>query len=77
MTPLSRSRLAFSVAGIVAVAAAGCATTGPTITHCYPHMFLDNRYQLHGTYSGSGSAAVDQDNCYRFTYRDGRLTQVD
>lgn len=55
---------------------AGCATTAQTQARCYPHMYLDTRYELRGTHGAAGPAATD-DSCYRFIYRDGRLVRVD
>ena len=76
MTIVNRHRLALVVPGIVAVAAAGCATTAKTQAECYPHMYLDTRYELRGMHGAAGRTD-DDDNCYRFIYRDGRLVRVD
>src|SRR5262249_1443564 len=51
-------------------------TTARTQAQCYPHMYLDTRYEIRGTHGAAGPAA-DADNCYRFIYRDGRLVRVD
>jgi YD repeat-containing protein len=70
-----------AVLGIAAVALSGCATARTeavrTEARCYPHIYLDNRYAIHGTYAGEPQTAEDGD-CYRFLYyQDGRVARVD
>ena len=60
--------------GLTTFALVGCTST---LTPCYPHIYLDDRYAIRGTYGGSdqptGSAS-----CYRFAYsRDGRVVRID
>jgi len=66
--------------GIAATALSGCASarteTVRTEARCYPQIYLDDRYALHGTYAGSAATGDDGD-CYRFIYRDGRVVGVD
>ena len=77
MGKVARDRVALILAGVLFTGLTGCATTGgQTEARCYPHIYLDSRYEIRGTYTGAG-ATVDEDNCYRFTYRDGRLVRVD
>lgn len=76
MAIVNRRRFALIVPGIVAIAATGCATTGQTQARCYPHMYLDTRYELRGTHGAAGPS-IDEDNCYRFIYQDGKLVRVD
>jgi hypothetical protein len=61
---------------IVAAAVAGCASTGTTHAQCFPHLYLDTRYELRGTHGAAGPTE-DGDSCYRFIYRDDRLVRVD
>jgi YD repeat-containing protein len=67
--------------GMAAAVLTGCATARTeavrTEARCYPHMYLDNRYAIHGTYAGAAPTTDDSD-CYRFIYRpDGRIARVD
>jgi len=66
--------------GIAAAALSGCASTGTeavrTESRCYPLLYLDDRYAIHGTYAGSAPTTDDGD-CYRFIYQNGRVARVD
>ena len=77
---MNQHRFLLATLGVALTALAGCATARTeavrTEARCYPHMYLDNRYAIHGTYAGSGPAAEDGD-CYRFIYQDGRIARVD
>ncbi|HSE04108.1 MAG TPA: hypothetical protein VLK35_08160 [Methylomirabilota bacterium] len=62
--------------GLGMVALAGCATTATTQSDCYPHIYLDARYAIHGT-SRESAAALRDGNCYHFVYQSGRIVRVD
>src|SRR6266545_1525806 len=77
---VNQHRFLLTTLGVALTALAGCATARTeavrTEARCYPHIYLDNRYAIHGTYGGSGPATDDGD-CYRFVYQDGRIARVD
>jgi len=77
---VDQHRSVLAILGIAATALAGCATGRTdavrTEARCYPHVYLDNRYAIHGAYAGAEPATDDSD-CYRFNYKDGRIVGVD
>ncbi len=51
-----------------------CSTTGQ---NCYPHIYLDTRYEIRGTY-GASDGPAGQLTCYHFVSdRDGRIVRID
>jgi hypothetical protein len=68
--------------GVSLAALVGCATARTeavrTEARCYPHIYLDNRYAIHGAHAGSEPATSGDGDCYRFVYyQDGRVARVD
>jgi YD repeat-containing protein len=78
---VNRHRSLLTMLGVGLTALAGCATarTEPVRieARCYPNIYLDARYAIHGAQAGAAPATDDGD-CYRFMYyQDGRVARVD
>jgi YD repeat-containing protein len=77
---MRRQHFLLAMAGIAAITLSGCASARSdavrTEARCYPHIYLDHRYAIHGTYAGAAPTTDDGD-CYRVIYRDGRIVRVD
>ena len=77
-----RHRSLFAVMGVSLTALAGCATARTEAVRiearCYPHIYFDNRYAIHGAHAGAASATTTEGDCYRFMYyADGRVARIE
>ena len=77
---LNSYRSLLPMLGVAVAATSGCAAARTeavrTEARCYPHVYLDHRYAIHGTYAGAGPTA-DNGDCYRFIYQNGRIARID